>query len=97
MAAAVSSAAGIELVQAWDYEIANVYIAVNDSNDTSGQGKKGSSEVETSTFAWHFDSFLFVCVTMVSNCKDMICSKTAIRTPSGEIRKMLGLAGVSVL
>lgn len=49
---------------------------------------------ETSAVAWHYDSFPFVCVTMVSDCTDMVGGETAIKLPSGEVRKVRGPAMV---
>ena len=78
---------------AFDYEIANINISVNDdaSATTEIQG-----EPETSAFAWHYDSFPFVCVTMLSDCSDMVGGETAIRTSSGEIKKIRGPSMVSL-
>ena len=45
---------------------------------------------KTAAVAWHYDSFPFVCVTMVSDCSDMVGGETAIRMPNGEIRKARG-------
>ncbi|PWY87953.1 hypothetical protein BO94DRAFT_59491 [Aspergillus sclerotioniger CBS 115572] len=80
----VSQVAGLDLVPMFDYEIANINSSVNDEN------KDGHSDGETSAFAWHYDSFAFVCVTMLSDCTDMIGGETAIRTPSGEVKKIRG-------
>ena len=52
---------------------------------------------KTAAVAWHYDSFPFVCVTMVSDCSDMVGGETAIRMPSGEIRKARGPDMVSSL
>jgi hypothetical protein len=43
-------------------------------------------------FAWHYDSFPFVCVTMLSDCSNMIGGETAIRLPNGSIKKVRGPA-----
>lgn len=89
----MSSVAGIDLIQAFDYEIANINISVN--QDPSANAKiPGTQETSTSAFAWHYDSFPFVCVTMLSDCSEMIGGETAIRTPSGEIKKIRGPAMV---
>ncbi|KAL1869040.1 hypothetical protein Plec18167_008043 [Paecilomyces lecythidis] len=85
--AKVSEVAGIDLVVSFDYEIANINIAVGEQ-DT---GDKLSDD-SLSAFAWHYDSFPFVCVTMLSDCTGMVGGETAIRTPSGEIKKMRGPA-----
>ncbi|GKZ67836.1 hypothetical protein AnigIFM50267_002388 [Aspergillus niger] len=87
--AIVSEVARVDLVVAFDYEIANINISVNDDSSTTAEI---TSEPETSAFAWHYDSFPFVCVTMLSDCSNMVGGETAIRTPSGEIKKIRGPA-----
>lgn len=39
---------------------------------------------------WHYDSYPFVCVTMLSDCTTMIGGETALRTGTGEIMKVRG-------
>ena len=39
---------------------------------------------------WHTDSYPFVCVTMLSECRDMVGGETALRTGSGDIWKVRG-------
>jgi hypothetical protein len=50
---------------------------------------------ETAAFAWHYDSFPFVCVTMPSDCTGMVGEETALKTATGEIMKVRGPAMVS--
>ncbi|KAL4938274.1 hypothetical protein BDV06DRAFT_231967 [Aspergillus oleicola] len=107
----ISEVAGIDLVPAWDYEIANINIAVKDdpveddvvqrdNGTTTNGGSNGhtsvitnpSAEDDTPAFAWHYDSFPFVCVTMLSDCTGMVGGETAIKMPSGEIKKVRGPA-----
>ncbi|KAJ5443923.1 uncharacterized protein N7458_007795 [Penicillium daleae] len=87
--AVVSEVAGVDLVVAFDYEITNINISINDDLSTTAEFSK---EPETLAFAWHYDSFPFVCVTMLPDCSDMVGGETAIRTPSGEIKKIHGPA-----
>ncbi|KAF9874000.1 hypothetical protein CkaCkLH20_08372 [Colletotrichum karsti] len=83
----VSEVAGVELVPAFDYEIANVNISINDQNiPTVGSGD------QTSSVGWHYDSYPFVCVTMASDCTGMVGGETAIQLPGGEIKKVRGPA-----
>ena len=91
--ARVSEVAGIDLVVAFDYEIANINISTGQESsvDLSDQAKP-----ETSAFAWHYDSFPFVCVTMLSDCSNMVGGETAIKTPSGDIKKIRGPAMVGL-
>ena len=44
---------------------------------------------------WHTDSYPFVCVTMLSDCTNMIGGETALRTGTGEIMKVRGPGMVS--
>jgi hypothetical protein len=81
----ISKVAGVELVPALDYEIANINISINDQDAqvvTFGD--------ETSAVAWHYDSFPFVCVTMVSDCTGMLGGETAIKLPNGHVQKVRG-------
>ncbi|PYH81020.1 hypothetical protein BO82DRAFT_416623 [Aspergillus uvarum CBS 121591] len=87
--AIVSQVAGVDLVVAFDYEIANINISVNEDASAVAMVQ---DEPDTSAFAWHYDSFPFVCVTMLSDCSDMVGGETAIRTPAGEIMKIRGPA-----
>jgi len=77
-------------VPAFDFEVANINISINDQNaPVLADGE------ETSAVAWHYDSFPFVCVTMAADCTGMVGGETAIKLPSGEIRKVRGPAMVS--
>ena len=49
----------------------------------------------TPIVGWHTDSYPFVCVTMLSDCTNMIGGETALRTGTGEIMKVRGPAMVS--
>ncbi|KAB8200783.1 hypothetical protein BDV34DRAFT_216899 [Aspergillus parasiticus] len=90
--AKVSEVAGIDLEVSFEYEIANINISVRDQDTATHQGDEKPSDEEPPAFAWHYDSFAFVCVTMLSDCTGMIGGETAIRMPSGEIRKIRGPA-----
>ena len=39
---------------------------------------------------WHTDSYPFVCVTMLSDCTNMLGGETALRTGTDEIMKVRG-------
>lgn len=71
-----------------DYEIANINISVN-KGPTKVQGDEVTDD-DLPAFAWHYDSFPFVCVVMLSDCTDMVGGETALRTPSGESLKVRG-------
>ncbi|KAL2832659.1 hypothetical protein BJY01DRAFT_260088 [Aspergillus pseudoustus] len=92
--AKVSAAAGIDLIPAFDFEIANINVAVKDDDDftTTTTAKPSTGDDNVPAFAWHYDSFPFVCVTMLSDCTEMIGGETAIKLPSGAIKKVRGPA-----
>ena len=39
---------------------------------------------------WHTDSFPFVCVTMLSDCTNMVGGEIALRTGTGDVMKVRG-------
>lgn len=77
-----------------DTEISAVNIAVNESNPAAVPDKEQKADDEVSAFAWHYDSYPFVCVTMLSDCTGMIGGETALKTGNGEIMKVRGPAMV---
>lgn len=85
----ISEVAGVELVPAYDFEVANINISINDQNS-----QVLTNSDKTAAVAWHYDSFPFVCVTMASDCTDMVGGETAIKLPNGEITKARGPAMV---
>lgn len=87
--ACVSQVAGIDLTWCFDYEIGSVNISIED------QDKQNAHNQDPTAFAWHYDSFPIVCVTMISDCKGMTGGETAMREPSGEIKKIRGPTIVS--
>lgn len=94
--AAISTVAGIDLVPSIDWEIANINVSINDgSTPARDTCQKNDPLADGSAVAWHYDSFPFVCVVMLSDCADMIGGETAIKTPSGEIMKVRGPTMVS--
>ncbi|KAL2860048.1 hypothetical protein BJX68DRAFT_251870 [Aspergillus pseudodeflectus] len=96
----ISAAAGIDLIPAFDYEIANINVAVRDDDDgidtstntTNLAVKNVSEDNDVPAFAWHYDSFPFVCVIMLSDCSGMVGGETAIRLPDGSVKKVRGPA-----
>ncbi|GAB1196204.1 hypothetical protein APSETT444_005471 [Aspergillus pseudonomiae] len=87
---AVSAIAGIDLVPAFDYEIGHCNISFNEKKPTQAELEKMSEDGDSEAFAWHRDSFPFVCVTMLSDCRDMIGGETVIRTGDGSTMKTRG-------
>ncbi|KAL4947635.1 hypothetical protein BDW69DRAFT_199497 [Aspergillus filifer] len=90
--ARISEVAGIDVVPSIDFEIANINISVRDEKSNVKQAVDSVSGGELPAVAWHYDNFPFVCVTMLSDCIDMVDGETALRTPSGEIMKIRGPA-----
>ncbi|KAJ5337831.1 hypothetical protein N7452_004559 [Penicillium brevicompactum] len=90
--ARISEVAGIDLVPSIDFEIANINISIRDENKNVDQTIPIMTDDELPAVSWHYDSFPFVCVTMLSDCTEMVGGETALRTPSGEIMKVRGPA-----
>ncbi|KAI3328857.1 hypothetical protein HD806DRAFT_480924 [Xylariaceae sp. AK1471] len=101
----ISKIAGIELVPAIDLEIAHINISVKSEGEkreeleavaerSSYEADEGIAgcpwEDDKPIVDWHTDSYPFVCVTMLSDCTDMIGGETAIRTGNGDIMKVRG-------
>ncbi|CEL02155.1 hypothetical protein ASPCAL03327 [Aspergillus calidoustus] len=92
--ARISEVAGIDLVPSIDFEIANINISIRDENANSNAEHTVDliSDQELPAVAWHYDSFPFVCVTMLSDCTGMIGGETALKMPNGDIMKVRGPA-----
>ncbi|KAI1310476.1 hypothetical protein F5Y03DRAFT_392412 [Xylaria venustula] len=103
--AIVSKIAGIDLVPEMDLEIAHINISVKSeeekreeleavaerANFEADEGIGGCPwEDDKPIVGWHTDSYPFVCVTMLSDCTDMIGGETALRTGNGDIMKVRG-------
>lgn len=88
--AKVAEVVGIDLVSAMPFEVPQINISVKDQNEEyPGMDK-------TSYVAWHYDSFPFVCVTMASDCRDMVGGETAIELPNGGVQKVQGPSTVCI-
>ena len=86
MLAKISEIAGIDLIPSIDFDIANINISWGDGTTTTVQNNNPTDD-GTSAVAWHYDSFPFVCVTMLSDCTGMVGGETALRTPNGDIMR----------
>ncbi|EXJ89889.1 hypothetical protein A1O3_02956 [Capronia epimyces CBS 606.96] len=97
----ISNVAGVDLTVAMDIDVAHINVSVNDEevciaekNTATGTGTKTAAATATATqtpaFAWHYDSYPFVVVTMLSDCTDMKGGETVLRTASGETMKVRG-------
>ena len=103
--AIISKIAGIELVTEMDFEIGHVNISVKSEKQKAeeldafmdrkltedDEGIAGCPwEDDKPIVDWHTDSYPFVCVTMLSDCTNMIGGETALRTGDGDIVKIRG-------
>jgi hypothetical protein len=91
----ISEVAGIDLVPSIDFEIANINITVPDKNADVEKVVNLMSNQDLPAVSWHYDSFPFVCVTMLSDCSGMVGGETAMRSSKGDIMKIRGPAMVS--
>ncbi|KAB8221923.1 hypothetical protein BDV33DRAFT_190023 [Aspergillus novoparasiticus] len=79
--AKISKVAGVDLIPSSDFEIGNVNISFGDGTTTTWNPTMDGDG--TSAVAWRYDSFPFVCVTMLSDCTAMVGGETAPRRPDG--------------
>ncbi|KAL1987666.1 hypothetical protein VTN96DRAFT_2907 [Rasamsonia emersonii] len=91
----ISKIAGVDLVPAMDWEIGHVNISVKSEEqkqkDLELIKARGDAEDDDSPIVdWHTDSYPFVCVTMLSDCTDMVGGETALRKANGEVVKVRG-------
>ncbi|KAK6386159.1 hypothetical protein LTS17_001734 [Exophiala oligosperma] len=85
----VSKIAGIDLVPEIDIDIGNINISVQDPlKDYKKQENQSDDDVPVTK--WHYDSYPFVCVVMMSDASQMQGGETAIRTGSGEFVRVRG-------
>ena len=95
----------MDLVTAMDFEIGHVNISVKSkereeeehalnavkSNSVKDGGICGRPlEDDKPIVDWHHDSYPFVCVTMLSDCSQMVGGETALKTGNGEVLKVRG-------
>ncbi|KAJ9495026.1 hypothetical protein H2202_009501 [Exophiala xenobiotica] len=85
---AVSSVAGIDLVPVCPLEIGHTNVSVPD--ETEQQQQQQPPEESKPAFAWHHDSYPFVCVTTLSDCSAMEGGETEILLGNGDTKKVRG-------
>lgn len=77
-----------------DLEIAHINLSVQSQENMEQELREYEEATEDddkdAIVGWHTDSYPFVCVTMLSDCSTMIGGETALRTGTGEIRKVRG-------
>jgi hypothetical protein len=88
----VSEIAGVDLVHNIDYEIGHINVSI--------PGKRLDHETvpekeRDAVVGWHKDSYPFVCVLMLSDTAGMVGGETAIKTGTGEIKRIRGPQRVS--
>ncbi|KAL9138019.1 MAG: hypothetical protein Q9175_000759 [Cornicularia normoerica] len=103
--AIISKIAGVALVTEMDFEIAHINISVKSEKQKAeeleayldrkltedDEGIAGCPwEDDKPIVDWHTDSYPFVCVTMLSDCTNMIGGETALRTGDGDVVKVRG-------
>lgn len=87
-------------------EIAHVNISVKSVQDARNELESAKASAEQTSersskamrmdddekpvVGWHTDSYPFVCVTMLSDCTNMIGGETALRTANNEVLKVRG-------
>lgn len=106
----ISKIAGVELAPQMDFEIAHINISINSEEQQRSaaqalaeheqrqldEGVSGCPyEDDEPIVDWHTDSYPFVCVTMLSDCSNMVGGETALRTGTGEIMRVRGPGMVS--
>ncbi|KAH7159515.1 hypothetical protein B0J13DRAFT_580779 [Dactylonectria estremocensis] len=84
----ISKVAGVDLIPNIEYEIGNINIAVHDPKKDSS--KVGKDDANVSVTKWHYDSYPFVCVVMMSDATEMLGGETALMSGTGEILKVRG-------
>jgi len=78
-----------------DYEIGHINMSVPGKKRQYDKDVMISEEDEEAIVGWHRDSYPFVCVLMMSDTTGMIGGETALRTGTGEIKKVRGPQKVS--
>ena len=91
--AIMSKIAGVELVPVMDYEIGHINMSIPGNKKAYNSN---SMEDEEAIVGWHRDSYPFVCVLMMSDTTGMIGGETALRTGTGDIKKVRGPSKVSI-
>lgn len=97
----ISKIAGVDLVPAMDWEIGHVNISVKSEEQKAkdlelikARGDAANDD-DGAIVDWHTDSYPFVCVTMLSDCTEMVGGETALRKANGEVVKVRGPQMVS--
>ena len=97
---AISEMAGVDLVPVFDYEIAHANVAFKSQEERAQDAakiayRKAHPESETEDYqngsavlGWHFDSYPFVCVLMLSDTTNMFGGETVIHSDDGQVSRV---------
>ncbi|KAH8602736.1 hypothetical protein B0O99DRAFT_499353 [Bisporella sp. PMI_857] len=88
--AIMSKVAGVDLVPVMDYEIGHINMSTPSEPKQYNSDTAISEDDDEAIVGWHRDSYPFVCVLMMSDTTGMIGGETALRTGTGEIKKVRG-------
>jgi len=88
--AIVSKIAGVDLVPVVDYEIGHINISTPGKVQEHDKDVMIADDDQKAVVDWHKDSYPFVCVLMMSNTDGMIGGETALRTGTGDVKKVRG-------
>ncbi|KAK1071214.1 hypothetical protein LTR74_003595 [Friedmanniomyces endolithicus] len=102
----VSKIAGVDLIPNMDFEIGHINISVKGEKQAldekaavelqrksfaDDEGIAGCPwEDDKPVVGWHRDSYPFVCVTMLSDCTNMVGGETALKMANGEVMRVRG-------
>ncbi|EHL02709.1 hypothetical protein M7I_1225 [Glarea lozoyensis 74030] len=86
----ISKIAGVDLVPVMDYEIGHINLSIPGEKKKYDSKTMISEEDDEPIVGWHRDSYPFVCVLMMSDTTGMVGGETALRTGTGEIKKVRG-------
>lgn len=75
-----------------DFETAHINLSVKSAAEAGAElaGAASAADDDKPIVGWHVDSYPFVCVTMLSDCTNMIGGETALRTANGEVMRVRG-------
>ena len=93
----MSKVAGVDLVPVMDYEIGHINMSTPSEPKQYNSDTAISEDDDEAIVGWHRDSYPFVCVLMMSDTTGMIGGETALRTGTGEIKKVRGPSKVKSL
>ncbi|KAK3642246.1 hypothetical protein LTR56_010823 [Elasticomyces elasticus] len=96
--AIVSKIAGVDLIPNMDFEIGHINVSVKSEKQALAEREAVESSTDGSkpweddkpVVGWHRDSYPFVCVTMLSDCTNMIGGETALKKADGGVLRVRG-------